>query len=137
GGMIKRRNFAHPGFVRDPIRAQDKLSRAHFEPQPVEQRAQQGVPREFGKVFENGSWPTLNARESAALSLPLATASPSSASSTPIQAPRPGALASASGSTTPSRDSARRTNSSRPPMRPLSTQRRSGPSPALRVPSMS
>src|SRR5690606_15469649 len=26
GGMVKRRDFAHPSFVRDPVRAQDKLS---------------------------------------------------------------------------------------------------------------
>src|SRR5690606_32586571 len=80
--------------------------------------------------------PVLNARASAALSLPLATASASAALSTPIHAPRPGARASASGSTSPSGETARRSSSSRPPWAPVSTQRRSGPSPAPRLSAM-
>src|SRR6478609_8413580 len=60
--------------------------------------------------------PLLNARASAALSLPLA---------------------SASGSTSPLGETARRSISSRPALRPLSTQRRSEPLPAPGASAMS
>src|SRR3954463_5323976 len=68
----------------------------------------------------------LNARWSAALSLPLALASSSSARPTPIHAPRPGARARTSGATVPSGPSARRISSSLVPLRRVRTHVRSG-----------
>src|SRR4051812_16718864 len=68
----------------------------------------------------------LNARWSAALSLPFTLASSSSTRPTPIHAPRPGARARTSGATVPSGPSARRINSSLVPLRRVRTHVRSG-----------
>src|SRR6187551_1030400 len=78
----------------------------------------------------------LKARASAPLSLPFASASASAARSTPTHAPRPGALDSASGSTSPSGETASRSRVPRPACSPVSTQRRSGPSPDPSAPPM-
>src|SRR5438067_1634134 len=68
----------------------------------------------------------LNARCSAPLSLPLASAASSSARLTAIQAPRPGARARTSGATMPSGPSASRISSSLVPLRRVRTHVRSG-----------
>src|SRR3954469_6251797 len=59
--------------------------------------------------------PVLNARDKAALSLPFASAFSTAGRSTPSHAPRPGALARTSGSTSPSGETARRMRSPRAP----------------------
>src|SRR6218665_3860513 len=74
----------------------------------------------------------LKARASAPFSLPFAIAISRSARLTPIHAPRPGARASTSGSTSqlPSclaGEIARRISTSRAPLAPVKTQRLSGP----------
>ena len=99
GGMDEQVDLARARGVLDPLGAVDEVAGARLHAEPVErglaQRGSVRSPRSAGTLTSL----VLNARCSAAFSLPLALASSSSARATPIHAPRPGARARTSGAT--------------------------------------